>query len=160
MLNLRFNLAGCSESDERYVFNPEAWFDDCFGEEYIEGEMERQMIMDIDKCEVVSKQLVIHPLLGSMSPFDMSGTVKTLIMVKNDPEHIFNGSFMGDLAVPWLIEIGKQYDRTIRFGYLPRFREPYVKEPYEICVDNSGVIVHTWNEIVDGAYKFTDIDER
>lgn len=160
MLSLRFNQAGYPDSETRYVFNPEAWFDNCFGEEYIEGDMERKMIKDIDKADVFSKNVVIHPLMGGISPFDLSGTVKTLIMVKNDPEHIFNGSFMGDLAVPWLIEIGKQCDRTVRFGYIPKFRVPYTHDPFDIRIDNDGSIVHTWYELLDKASAFIHIDER
>ena len=102
------------------------------GEEYITGDIERKLIKDIDKCDVISKYNVVYPILGSMSPFDLSGTVKTLILVKNDSEHIFNGSFMGDLAAPWLLKIGEVCDRTIRFGYLPKF-----EEPFKIHIDNN-----------------------
>lgn len=155
MLSLRFNAGGNPASDERYIFNPEAWFDNQLGEEYITGDMEREMIKDIDKCEVISKNNVIHEWLGSMSPFSLSGTVKTLILVKNDPEHIFNGSFMGDLAAPWLLKIGQICDRTVRFGYLPKFQEPF-----EIRIDNSGEVVHTWHDLLWKAYHFINIDER
>lgn len=155
MLSLRFNISGNSPEDERYIANPEDWFDNEFGEKYITGTMERDMIKDIDKCEVVSEHNVIHPLLGSMSPFDLSGTVKTLILVKNDPGHVFNGSFMGDLAAPWLLKIGEFCNRTVRFGYLPEF-----KEPFKIRIDNNDKIVTTWHDLVLEAYKFMNIDEE
>lgn len=152
MLSLWFTPAEYTITDERYVFNPEAWFDDEFGEEYIVGDIERQMIKDIDKCEVISKNNVVHEWLGSMSPFDLSGTVKTLILVKNDPAHIFNGSFMGDLAVPWLLDIGRTCDRIVRFGYLPKF-----EEPFEIRIENDGRIVSTWQDLLWTSVKFLSV---
>lgn len=155
MLSLRFNVGGNSFSDDRYISDPEVWFDHNSGEQYITGDMERQMILDIDKSEVVSNYNIISPIFGGMPPSDLSGTVKTLILVKNDPDHIFNGSYMGNLAVPWLLKIGNLCDRTVRFGYLPEF-----KEPFKIRIDNNDKIVTTWDDLIWDALKYLAVDER
>ena len=103
------------------------------------------MIKDIDKSEVVGPRVIDSPYLGSMAVEKLSGGVKTLILMNNDNEHIFNASACGDNCAKWILEIAKSKDLKIRLGYLMDFGD----EPFEICVNNTGRIVHNLDELDD-----------
>ena len=75
----------------------------------------------------------------------LSGGVKTLILINNDSDHIFNASACGDNCAKWLLKIGEKKDITIRLGYLMDFGEG----SFDIKVLNTGRIVHSIDELDD-----------
>lgn len=149
MLNLYISRYGMPESQDNYIDNPDAWFDHQGNEEWILGDMERQMIKAIDSSDVVSSHMIENPIFGALPPSRLSGTVKTLILIKNDSENIFDGSWLGEDAAPWLLRIGELCDRTVRLGYLMPF-----EEPFKICIANDGRIVTNTDEYYDAFFAW------
>lgn len=149
MINIWFNREGMPYSYTNYVASPDLWFDNRGGRKYITGDIERQMIRDIDNTEVVSENLLISPILGPIPPDYLSGSVKTLILVKNDQEHIFNGSFMGNICCEWLQRLGEMQDITFRLGYTMKF-----KEPLAVRILNNNKIYTTFEEYAFDSGKF------
>lgn len=152
MLSLYFNTFGWNDEilgNPQYVDNPKFWFDNNGGRHYVTGSMEREIIADIDGSEVLSENAVINPIFGGIPIQKISTTSKTVILVKNLPDKIFNGSRMGDNAAPWLLKIGDMQDVTIRLGYLMQF-----KEPFTIRIDNDGSIVTSWLDYVYAAVHY------
>ncbi len=139
MLNL---IYGEVESDN-YIFDPDTFFNNTYEDEWITDELSKRMIRDVDKSEVIGPHLIESPVLGPISQKELSGGVKTLILINNDTEHIFNGSACGDNCAKWLIEIGKQKDVTVRLGYFMSFGD----EPFEANVVNTNKIVHSGAEL-------------
>ena len=139
MLNL---IYGEVESDD-YIFDPDTFFNNTYEDEWITDELSKRMIRDVDRSEVIGPHLIESPVLGPISQKELSGGVKTLILINNDTEHIFNGSACGDNCAKWLIEIGKQKDVTVRLGYFMSFGD----EPFEAKVVNTNKIVHSAAEL-------------
>ena len=54
------------------------------------------MIKDVDKSIVLDSGVIDSPVLGKIPPVSLSGGVKTLILMQNDDECIFNASACGD----------------------------------------------------------------
>ena len=48
------------------------------------------MVKDVDRSDLISPNLVVSPVLGSIPVTRLSGGVKTLIQVAHDSEHIYN----------------------------------------------------------------------
>lgn len=128
---------------ENYIFDPDTFFNNRYEDEWITDELSKRMIMDIDKSEVQGPYAIYSPVLGSISVERLSGGVKTLILINNDPTHIFNASACGDNCAGWLIQIGKEKDVTIRLGYLMDFGE----DPFEIRILNTGKVVRSTKEL-------------
>ncbi len=152
MLSIYFNTFGIDDSileNPNYIDNPRAWFDNQGGRHYITGDFEKQVIKDIDNSVVVSENVLENPIFGGISSQKISGISKTVILVKNQPQYIFNGSHMGDKAAKWLLKIGKMQDVTIRLGYLMKF-----EEPFEIRIVNSDKIVTNWKDYLFEATKY------
>ena len=140
MLNIIF---GEYEGDN-YIFDPDTFFDNTYEDEWITENLSMEMINDVDKSKVVGSHLIESPYLGPISTEQLSGGVKTLILINNDPEHIFNASACGDNCAKWLLEIGKRKDVTVRLGYFMDFSE---FEKIEVKVLNTGTIVHSPSEL-------------
>ena len=140
MLNIYF---GACHADN-YIDNPDLYFDNTYEDIWLEDLQSKQMVHDIDHSELVSPNLVISPVLGSIPISRLSGGVKTLIQVSHDPGHIYNASACGDNCAAWLLKIGEQKDVLVRLGHLMHFRN----EPFTIKIANNGEIVHTQKELV------------
>ncbi len=130
---------------EKYIYNPDIFFNNQYEDEWIMDDLSRKMILDIDKSKVISPNLIESPVLGSIGVEKLSGGVKTLILLNYDSEHIFNASACGDNCAKWILEIGKRKDITIRLGYLMDFGEGDL----EIKVLNTGKIVKSIAELDD-----------
>lgn len=130
---------------ENYIFNPDAFFNNSYEDEWITDNISRQMIKAVDGSEVKGERLIDSPYLGPIPPERLSGGVKTLILIAHDNSHIFNASACGDNCAEWLLTLSKDRDITVRLGYIMDFG----REPFDIVVLNTGNVVHTMLELDD-----------
>ena len=135
-------IYGDLEADN-YIFDPDTFFNNTYEDEWIVDDLSRKMIKDVDKSEVVGPHLIESPVLGPISQKELSGGVKTLILVNNDQDHVFNASACGDNCAKWLIEIGKKKDVTVRLGYFMNFGDG----KFEIEIMNTGKVVNNSAEL-------------
>jgi hypothetical protein len=142
-------LYGELESDN-YIFNPDAFFNNTYEDEWITDELSIQMIKDIDGSEVIGPRVIDSPFLGSIPTERLSGGVKTLILMNNDSEHIFNASACGDNCAKWILKIADRLesegrDLIIRLGYLMDFGN----ETFDIEIVNLNRVVHNRKDLVE-----------
>jgi len=140
MLSIIF---GDYEEDD-FIFDPDTFFDNTYEDEWITDNLSVKMIKDVDKSDVIGSHLIESPVLGPISTEKLSGGVKTLILVNNDTNHVFNASACGDNCAKWLLEIGKRKDVMVRLGYFMDFSG---LDPIEVQVVNTGRIVHSSEEL-------------
>ena len=79
--------------------------------------MVKEMIQDVDKSTVIDSGIIDSPVLGKIPPVGLSGGVKTLILVKFEPEKVFNASTCGNNCAKWLLKIAEQEDRTVNLRH-------------------------------------------
>ena len=133
------------------IYHPPTYFDNQYEDEWITNELSIKMIKDVDKSEVVSPHLIQSPVLGPISTKDLSGGVKTLILMAFDQSgKIFNASACGDNCAKWILSIGKSKDLTINLRHIMDFGE----EAFEMKILNTGDIVHDMSEFVDIAGEY------
>ena len=103
------------------------------------------MIKDVDHSDVVGPHLIESPVLGPISVKEISGGVKTLILLAFDRSgKIFNASACGDNCAKWILKIGKEKDLTINLRHLMDFGN----NDFEIKILNTGDTVHNMEEFV------------
>lgn len=96
------------------IYHPPTYFDNVYEDEWITDPLSIEMIRDIDKSDVIGVHLIESPVLGPISPKDLSGGVKTLmLMAFADQEKVFNASACGDNCAKWILKIGQEKDLTI-----------------------------------------------
>ena len=103
------------------VYNTASYFKYDYEDEWIIDPFVKEMIQDVDKSIVLDSGVIDSPVLGKIPPTGLSGSVKTLILVKFDKDKIFNASTCGDNCAKWLLKIAESEDRTINLLHLMDF---------------------------------------
>ena len=139
MLHIHFgNLDG-------EIYNPPLYFLHQYEDEWITDSLSAEMIRDVDKSTVVGPRLIDSPVLGPIPVKDLSGGVKTLILLAFDKSgRIFNASACGDNCARWILKIAENKELTINLRHLMDFGD----EPFEAEILNTGAVVHNMREFV------------
>jgi hypothetical protein len=126
------------------VYHPPTYFDNRYEDEWITEPLSVQMIKDIDQSEVVGTHLIQSPVLGSIPVKEISGGVKTLILMAFDQSgKIFNASACGDNCAKWIVKIGKEKDLTINLHHVMDFSGI---SDFEALILNTGKMVWNYEE--------------
>lgn len=136
---------------ENSIYNTNVYFRNSYEPEWFETDLAKKMIKDIDDSDVLSGECINSPVLGMIPPERLSGGVKTLLLMLNEPDKIFNASTCGDNCAKWILEIGKQKNLTINLRHLMSFGKD---TEFEINIKNGGEIVHSMRELIPIASKY------
>lgn len=140
---------------ENSIYHPPTYFDNQYEDAWITDPLSVEMIKDIDKSEVISAHLIESPVLGPISPKEISGGVKTLMLMAFDESgRIFNASSCGDNCAKWIVEIGRRKDLTINLHHVLDFSSA---DGFEALMLNTGRMIRGYVEYLDEAL---DIKER
>ena len=133
------------------IYYPPVYFDNQYEDGWITELLTIEMIKDVDKSEVVSPHLIESPVLGPISVKEISGGVKTLILMAFDETgKVFNASACGDNCAKWILEIGKRKDLTINLRHIMNFG----KEDFEIKILNTGEMVYNMKQFIETAAEY------
>ena len=75
-----------------YMKDAPSYFDNVYEDEWIEDDFVKKMIQDVDHCTVISSHVIDSPILGAITPRELSGGVKVLILMLKDDSFIYNMS--------------------------------------------------------------------
>jgi len=126
------------------VYHPPTYFDNRYEDEWITDPLSVEMIKDIDNSDVVAAHLIQSPVLGAIPVKDISGGVKTLILMAFDKSgKIFNASACGDDCAKWIMKLGRRKDLTINLHHVMDFSEV---TDLEALIVNTGRTVHGYEE--------------
>lgn len=131
---------------EGVVYNPSAYFDNWGSIEWLNNDLAKAIVKDVDRSTVVSSRLIDSPFLGPIGPKDLSGGTKALLCMAFDTTgKIFNASACGNNCAKWILHIAKEKDLTINLRNIMDFGNG----PYEILLLNTGKIVSSFEEYID-----------
>ena len=130
------------------IYNTEVYFKHTYEEEWLEDDFAKAVIKGVDKSKVLDKHLIQSPVLGMIPPLMLSGGAKTLLLIKNRPDQIFNASTCGDNCAKYILQLAKKRDVTINLRHVMNF-----PMPFEIHVDNDDVIVRDMEQLLIVAAK-------
>ncbi len=129
------------------IYNTAVYFKNVYEEEWIVEPLSKEMIQDIDQSTVLDGGVIDSPILGKISPLDLSGGVKTLILIEHVKDQIFNASTCGDNCAKWLLKIAEHRDVTINLRHIMDFGE----RTFCIHILNNDQIVHNMQELIPAA---------
>ena len=133
------------------IYHPPTYFDNVYEDEWITDPLSIEMIRDIDKSDVLGVHLIESPVLGPISPKDLSGGVKTLmLMAFADQDKVFNASACGDNCAKWILKIGQGKDLTINLNHIMNFGE----DSFEAKILNTGEVVHDMLDFIKIAGQY------
>lgn len=126
------------------IYSTSVYFKNAYEDSWITDPAAREMILDVDRSVVLDSGVIDSPVLGKIAPTALSGGVKTLILMKNEPEKVFNASKCGDNCAKWILKLGQEQDLTINLRHLMDFGDA----PFEMRILNTNQIVHSMRELV------------
>lgn len=129
------------------IYNTSMYFDNQYLDNWLEDPFAEKVIAGIEKGKILSPQAIDTKALGVIPVTKISGGTKTILLVKNRPDMIFNASTCGDNCAKYLLEIGRMQDITINLHHFMMF--PGRK--FEIRIVNTDVIVHNMREMMENA---------
>lgn len=133
------------------IYNTSVFFKNRYKDEWITDDFGKKVIMDIDHSEVIDANNIKSPVLGNISPLQLSGGVKALILMKHFPGKIFNASNCGDNCARWILSLGEEKDFTINLYHVMNFGNG----PYNIRILNDPhAIAHNKQEFLDAGVKY------
>lgn len=135
---------------ENVIFNTSVYFKNVYQDNWITAPIAQEMIADVDHSKVIAGGVIESPILGKIPPTGLSGGVKTLILIANKPDQVFNATNCGDNCAKWLLKLAKDRDITINLRYLMDFG----KEQFDIYILNSGQVVHSMKELIIAAVEY------
>ena len=146
MLNVTF---GDMFNTENYIYDTALYFDNVFQDKWISSDLGKAIIKDIDKSEVVSAHVIESPILGAITPTELSGGVKTLLLMAFDNSKIFNASTCGNNCAKWILKLGQDKKLVINLRHVMDFGS----EDFTIKVTNTDTIVHNMSELVSASFS-------
>lgn len=136
---------------EQAIYYPPAYFDNQYEDEWITDKLSIEMIRDVDKSEVIGPHLIESPVLGPISIKEISGGVKTLMLLAFDQSgRVFNASACGDNCAKWILKIGREKDLTINLRHLMDFGN----NEFELKILNTGDMVYNMEQFVRIAGRY------
>ena len=137
MLNIYFGKM------EDSIYNTSLYFDNTYENDWITSDFAKEIIKDIDKSTVLSGNCIQSEVLGQIPPTQLSGGTKTLLLIYNVPEEVFNASTCGDNCIKWILKIAEEKDIIINVRHFINFGENF-----NIRVLNNNAIVHSMKELL------------
>ena len=148
MLNIIFG------DTENSIYHPPTYFDNTYKDVWITNPLTKEMILEIDKSTVIGPRVIDSPFLGSISTKELSGGVKTLILMMFDESgKIFNASACGDNCAKWIFEISKKKNLTINLHHIMDFSGC---DGFEAFIMNTGKKVSSYQEYLDEAFMIKE----
>jgi len=126
------------------IYDTSTYFRHAYKDKWITDPMTVEIIQDVDRSEVIGANLIQSPVLGPISPVQLSGGVKTLILINNDAGKVFNASKCGDNCAKWLLRMAEKKKKTINLRHIMNFGDG----EFKIRVLNSGKIATNMKELV------------
>ena len=126
------------------IYNTAVFFKNVYEDGWITQPLSKEMIADVDKSIVLDNAVIDSPVLGKIPPLSLSGGVKTLILIANVPDKVFNASTCGDNCAKWILKMGKDRDITINLRHLMDFGD----EDFELRILNTNQFVRNMSELI------------
>lgn len=127
------------------------YFDINFKPDWITDRLNKEMIIDVDKSEVIAENIIQSPVLGTIPPQWLSGGVKALICMNSDEKgYVFNLSNCGDNCAKWVVEISKHKDLLVTTHHFMDFEGI---NDFKAKIKNTGKIVNSNEEYLDEFIK-------
>ena len=133
------------------IYNTKFYFNNSYDPEWLVTDLAKKMIKDVDESDVLSGECINSPVLGQIPSERLSGGVKTLLLILNEPDRIFNASMCGDNCAKWILEISKMKDATINLRHMMSFGKD---TKFEIKILNGGEVVHSMKELIPIASEY------
>ncbi len=131
------------------IYNTEVYFKNTYEDEWLQDDFAKDVILGVDQSNVLDTHLIESPVLGMIPPVMLSGGTKTLLLIKNCPDMVFNASTCGDNCAKYILQIAESQDITINLRHIMNFPTPFTAR-----IINDDVVVTDMMQLLLTAAKY------
>ena len=132
------------------IYNTDMYFNNKYENVWFENPEMQKMIKSVDKSEVINANSINSPVFGVMPPTKLSGGAKTLMLIYNNPDMIFNASTCGDNCARWITKFSKEKDFIINLHHVMKFSN----KEFQAYIVNDGTTAHSLDELYVAENKY------
>ena len=144
MLNIIFG--DCPDA----IYSTSVYFNNTYEDEWLTDDFAKKVIKSVDKSVVLGPHAIESPVLGVIPPERLAGGTKTLLLIKNKPDMIFNASTCGDNCAKFILEIARSTDITINLRHVMEFKQ----KNFKAHILNNDVYVDNYTDYLYNAVEF------
>lgn len=152
MINVVFGDYHIFDREAGYIYNTDVFFKNTYvaSEGWLNNELIKKAVKAVDKSDVVNENTIYSPIFGNMSPSKLSGGVKTLILIYNNPELVFNASTCGDNCAKWIEKFAKEKDFVICLYHTMHFSD----KNFRAYIVNADTVVDNYEDYIMYSDKY------
>lgn len=120
------------------------YFDAQYEVGWFSSQLAKDIIKGIDDTEYIKGEYLESPVLGGISPRDLSTGCKATLLLLNEDNIVVSGERFGDNCAEWILKIAELKDITISLHHVLKF-----PEPFRIKCINTGNILTTYKDYVN-----------
>lgn len=147
MLKIKFN------GIKGEIEHPSTYFDLECEDEWFEDDFVKEMIKDIDKCQVISPYNIISPVLGGINYKQLSGGVKNLILAYKTDE-IIDASHCGNNCAKWILKIAELKAKQDKDMIISLYHVMSFRCDFKALILNDGTIVESYAKYINKACTY------
>lgn len=103
------------------IYNTGMFYENQYDKNWVMDDFAREVIRDIDDSEVVSPDVIKNDIFGSFPSTELSAGVKTLLLIQNMPNKIFNISNCGNNCAKYLLRLAENRDIKVTLHHAMDF---------------------------------------
>ncbi len=107
------------------VYNTAMFYENQYDKNWVTDDFARRIIKDIDDSEVIAPDVIQNEIFGTFTSVELSAGVKTLLLIKNFPNKIFNISNCGDNCAKYILELASDRDIKVTLHHAMDFGENF-----------------------------------
>lgn len=131
-----YRLGTVPKLHDDYMWNAPGYFDLCAFEKIMMEPFAQECVKAIDKSTVIAPRVIDSPVLGSISPRNLSGGCKTVLCMRYfSDKYRFDIGRCGENAIPWIVKAAEDKDVHIYIDDKPLFNKDCVGP---CVVENTG----------------------
>lgn len=130
------------------------YFDNVYEDDWIESDLGKIIIKEVDNSDVIHSHVIESPVLGPITPRELSGGAKGLILMAFDNDMLgryFYGEQFGGNTTRLMLDIADMRDIHITLNHILEFPS---NDTFEIMIDNSNKIVTNYKDYVEEYLKY------
>ena len=127
---------------ENTVSLVDSYFESNFEPEWPNDDLVKKMVLDVDKSEVLAPYCINSPVLGQISPFMLSDSVKALILMLKTG-YVINASMCGDNCSKWIFKISENKDLEIDLEHIMYFNDIPV-DKFRAFLINKNIMLNSY----------------
>lgn len=130
------------------------YFDAVYEPEWLNSQLAKDIIKGIDLSTHIKDNIIESPVLGGISPVQLSSGCKGCLLLLNEDDIIVSGERFGDNCFYWLGKIGKVKDIHIT---LHHYLRDYSIE-MTACITNINKMIYNSKELCIELFRMSNIE--